>query len=930
MLALIQRHLYTFSILGAFLVIASCFGAQTASAETQFQFPNVANGSDWNFASKSPDPQLTWLFKNSGTEVANGKTTHILRTRYSGRNKGTRLRIYFTSQPQQVSVTMNVVTCELDAPFDFAGPVRVVLGGREVYRENTFAPKKADHYEKYRVYPSGGGARVNGSEGVVDSSDRFNQSPVCDNYGAYNVPIWVHRENCAPAQQLPGNKCANNGQETYTIDKTGNGNHAIGALNNKLDGKTFTIDFEDGFNQASDEYLTTDEVDTDTEPEMGREPQSGLWYADLDVDLYSNSDTAGPGGTYISPPESVMQRITFNVAGNNVTNVKGNTVIPKMGYRNTDTVESFSRYFGLQGNGGRETDYPGWGQKYAIPFGMACNDRSEYVKGKVIVYDPDVTGYGANYAMVFKRNPSNGNISRLSKDDYQLNGDDTQNVSWDNGKHGENNDIENNRIELTADGSNSVFYVKKMERGYQYMLAIVNPHYAGKLDPSSNVYSLKLPSDSIQGLVNCRYDLDPSITLTPSSFSAYGSTLTVSGSVTNTESSTLAGDHNWRISKAVYSSKPAGLARLDDEDSLLNPCLFIISKSGTGLGCDSGFYTGTYPDDTGTTIDDPVGPYPVGTYVCYMVSVKDPAWNGDENMWRHTQMMCSVAGVNPKIQVWGGDVNARGKIETTVSDITVGQNRRYGSWGEYSVFSSLKNFRMGSGAKLSNEDSDSGQRQWSDLSFANLSEPGVPLYGLFEGDLDPPATSLNGAVTHTGDLEVTSTDDLINKLMPGQSLATLTASGDLRKVFVITGNLKISGNLMYPEMVNAIRSIPNITIIANGGIVVGRNVTRIDTALDTTRLSTCDQVHNLASTNFFLPLTNNDLLKSDMCENRLQFNGPVSADKLFLYRTYDSNSGEAAEIFNLRASNILSSYVGNGPDVPVAVTNSVTELPPRF
>jgi len=109
-----------------------------------------------------------------------------------------------------------------------------------------------------------------------------------------------------------------------------------------------------------------------------------------------------------------------------------------------------------------------------------------------------------------------------------------------------------------------------------------------------------------------------------------------------------------------------------------------------------------------------------------------------------------------------------------------------------------------------------------------------------------------------------------------------------------------------------------------------------------------------------------------MCSEPLIFNGPVYADNLYLYRTggsrvpkgqldladynrgwknpdatspvIDSNDycegttcggtryalSAPAEVFNLRPDVFLSSFSGKVNGVPVATTDKITELPPRF
>ena len=329
-----------------------------------------------------------------------------------------------------------------------------------------------------------------------------------------------------------------------------------------------------------------------------------------------------------------------------------------------------------------------------------------------------------------------------------------------------------------------------------------------------------------------------------------------------------------------------------------------------------------------TNTDDSSGPDVVGTQTCYIARVQNPTSDaGDNTVWRNSGPVCAIAGITPKIQVWGGDVKASGAIQTTTTPITVGQNRLYGSWGEYGVFSGGANFEMASGAATANVPSNTGRQSLNFLTFANVSSPTT--FGEFSDNLATPMAIPPGAIIRNGDLPVNSLDNLIAQLMPGpgNDINSLVTNGDARKTFVINGRLTINGNLTYPGSVSTIRNIPGITIIATE-VVVGGGVTSIDPSIQAVRLSTCGDVHS--GTNYFQSLRTLNLLNSGVCGNKLQFNGAVVADKLYLYRTFDNVNGEPAETFNLRASNILSSYVGRGPAKPIATTNSVSETPPRF
>jgi hypothetical protein len=891
------------------LVVAAVGVSQMVQAQGNNQFPGVNTGSEWNFDNRSPDPRLTWLYKGSGpNEVINGTTTHILRNRSLGRNIGTTLRVYYAHRPQYVRISINVVDCQLDAPNPFDGRVYVDIGGNRVYNERTRAPLKADHWYEVREYVSQPTPkpwdRVTRPGGYfVDSSERFSQSPVCADYGGYTVPIWADKEGCN--DPAPGGKCNGVGNNTFTLDKT-SGSKNIGGTNTKLDGSTFTV----GFPGDDNNYGV-----------IGYDAGIGLYYADVDITLTADDDTD------VDP--DVMQRISFRVNANDVPRAdNGNNMNAKMGYRFSTPEEDASKYFGLQGNGGGNNEYGGYGQKFAIPFGVACTQNTQFDR-RVVIYDPDVTGYGPSYAAVFKRGPADPNdpnspivITRLTKGEYNLAAG--SNINWDNST--------NDRIELTAgNNSNSVFLIREMSKGYQYMLVIVNPS-ATSFPPSTNVWSVKLPSDSINGLINCRYNLEPHLNGVKSTFTAYGDTVNPHGWITNGEDDTFAtGNHEWRITKAVFPARPADLNRSSVLNSNDNepPCAFIQRLSGAPSSCVTAF-SATYPADSDETLNEGVGPVPIGTYVCYITSVRDPSWiPGDDAKWANSPMQCSVAGVKPKVQAWGYDTKATGRIKTSLSEFS---GRWYGSWGEYSVLSNNTNRNMASGnGLLGGVAAGTPQTFWSPLTFANdAATVGFCGFGCY-GGVTMPNVSVQDAVTAPGGGDYTvSSYAQLQTLLGG-------SKGKLR----VNGTLFITGDLIYPDSTTGIAGIPKIELIANDIVIAdepGANVTQIDPwliAVGTTgsngRVSTCSGARQGA--NYFVAMSSANLYggPSGICTNPLKFNSPIIADKVYLYRTYDEQNGaRAAETLNVRADNFLSSYVGGGTTQPVATTDAVIELPPRF
>lgn len=273
-------------------------------------------------------------------------------------------------------------------------------------------------------------------------------------------------------------------------------------------------------------------------------------------------------------------------------------------------------------------------------------------------------------------------------------------------------------------------------------------------------------------------------------------------------------------------------------------------------------------------------------------------------------MQCSVGGIKPKIRVSGFDLKAGGGIDTSLT--SQGANT-FGSWGEYGVFSNGVNTNMASGSGLLGG-SPFTQYQWSPLTFANTG-----FYGSFGGVLPP---ALSGVGNPIG----------------GTLGATVFGEGD-KRTLQYNGTLYITGNLTYPNAgisgtgYKSIKDIPEIKIIADN-IIIDPSVTQIDPWLIVRNangtfgnLSTCG---GASGVNGFKPFNTSALLNSGMCTNELKMNGPVAADQLYAYRTKDAPGDAWAEQFDLRASNFLSSYAGVNTARPVARTELITELPPRF
>lgn len=328
-----------------------------------------------------------------------------------------------------------------------------------------------------------------------------------------------------------------------------------------------------------------------------------------------------------------------------------------------------------------------------------------------------------------------------------------------------------------------------------------------------------------------------------------------------------------------------------------------------------------------------IGDVPVGTHICFALSVQPRSYN--DASWAHSQPICIVVGKKPKIQVWGGDVSARGNIETSTSvkDMS-GTTRTFGSWVEYGTFSAGTIDRFASGSGLNNGNPDNNQTAWSKLTFANKSETGEDMFGKYTAAGSFPSAPTIASFFGTGHTQqpigAGSVDVGSLAFTTGQPVQVRTAN-DLTitgsnlpagksVVILASGTVSIDGDINYTDgALGGVGDIPQVVIIANN-INIKDSVGRIDAWLVASgTINTCS---NLAG-----------VLTSNKCATPLVVNGPVVTNKIILNRTAGSDTGEhsgdPAETFNLRPDAFLWARLqasGNNK----AETVYSQELPPRF
>lgn len=304
-----------------------------------------------------------------------------------------------------------------------------------------------------------------------------------------------------------------------------------------------------------------------------------------------------------------------------------------------------------------------------------------------------------------------------------------------------------------------------------------------------------------------------------------------------------------------------------------------------------------------------------------------------------TDPVCVTVVKRPKVQVHGGDFNARGVITTSTSTIN---GKQYGSWGEYAVSATGTITNMSSGAGLAGG-AAVNTCALNALTFANVTSPATQCNASTKyGGYNSVAASTIEAIvarfpvsSSTQKLSANTDVAALNSGLTytaGATTISLSSSATVAKgkwviINAPTATVKINQNITYANGPFASSSdIPQIVIIAKT-IVITDNVTQVDAwliAKDGTGngvLKTCDAAGDEPKN-----------LSAAVCNKQLTINGPVSTDRILLYRTYGAGSGaltQAAEVFNLRPDAYLWATVRD-EDSGRIQTTTIKEVPPRF
>jgi len=384
-------------------------------------------------------------------------------------------------------------------------------------------------------------------------------------------------------------------------------------------------------------------------------------------------------------------------------------------------------------------------------------------------------------------------------------------------------------------------------------------------------------------------------------------------------------------------------------DNGVPPCSYF---SGGSTTCETVFNQGVTVPAWGyltRSINFTVPDDPAGTKYCFASSLfsstSEPVNDSDSTNggeYHHStfkrRVNCFVVSKKPKTQIHGNDlITGRATSDGTSNarnsrinaSISVKQNGTYGSWIEYGIFTSGSVVGVASGSAFQSSSINSGVScSYNTLTFANTARGGTSCSGglgnyknsrtipnvaaSFQTSNSTPIFSGVNSSTTSGVYKANGSTSIgnISSLRKGQWIV-LNAKGQ---------DVTINGNISYGNTsFTNLNEIPQLVIIARS-IKINSNVSNVDAWLVASEsIDTCADVFGS--------------LSSGVCSNPLTVNGPVMARALSLRRTAGSgtysNSGNPAEVFNLRADSYLWAYNRSASSNNVN-TDYVMEMPPRL
>ncbi len=492
-----------------------------------------------------------------------------------------------------------------------------------------------------------------------------------------------------------------------------------------------------------------------------------------------------------------------------------------------------------------------------------------------------------------------------------------------------------------TNGDNGVSLPSTLSDGQDYSWAAVNAAFNAMPTPQKNGYSWD--GDSRLGWFcyltqSSDFSLTPTISVNPT-ISESGGTATAISTVTN-GGTTASSSVNWQVTTFTLNPSDA-IPAAGTSTSGVTPESYYghgATKASSGTGVFQKNVTSPNPIPN---LNQTIGDYPVGTKLCYALSVQP--YNQNTTDWKHSLPSCITIAKRPKVHILGGDLivgtgTTSNIVTSTLTKTVSGKLLTFGSWGEYGAIASGTITSFGSGAGYAGGQASGAVCDASLLTFTNAgSGPSctvsTPKGGYANASLLP---DISSRLIATKDLGSNPTVNLASAITGSYSATgNVTVNGGTigaGKWIVInapTATVTIKSNIIYDPaaVLHSIADIPQVVIIANT-INIDGGVTQADTWLIATgaagNLNTCTQVTNP---------TIAGQLNAGICNQALTVNGPVVARHLYLYRTAGAGSGAASgdpsEVFNLRPDAYLwaTNYSISSGRLQTVTTK---ELPPRF
>jgi hypothetical protein len=898
------------------LVLVSIF-AVAVFAENDYDTPGITDNSlnIWNVSAQTPDGDLTYMFDNAGKYP--GLIRHLLKDANSGHIYETRVKVYYQTPPAVVTVnTTGYANMCFFRNNNINTRMRMSIGSTIVYDQVAYSEEqRISARTEFWKYDGNTGNRTLRTP-PTNNEFRDRESRVCRDIGGEAYTTTIYRERCGSRE----------GDSTCNGADTDN-NFSLGDYNESTETRynpAISSNCTGGTCRFGDRSFSAAWAPDGVN--MGYDPGTGLYFALVNVSISRNDINN----------EDNPNQIRFKL------NAPGSYAI---GHQRNDAGDAeFGQRFGLGNKIVVGDAEPNRGVKLALPFGMSCSASATTQSMTIGLYDADRDTFANTYMYVIERDPETDARRRIPVSEFSGGSrviPQTYRFIADTYTYNTGNAAVS-RVTFTA------------QKGMQYMFVVVNPGgQAGQSqEPGQNVFSVALPTDSIQGIVNCKYELQPMLDDIPQTFE-YSPNFRVHGYIQNNRvGAVVGGDREWQVNKLVFNARPANYPGAVMNNSS-NPCdRMKAGNTGYSPSCEV-LNAQTYPtsSDWDRNPYTEAANYPAGTYICFMTSIRQPRWDSTTTQWAHSAMKCSVSVKHPSLAVSYGDIRTGGSFGACSITLAgsnrglyhgiVGHNYSDGMQHSYVNGAALSTGTISSFASLS-VGPGSGVRGYFGRGPAT---PTSTFNGMFYGDvntagapsplrthcLSPTFEAGRYATTSSGATTVQT--HVLSGTNPNLVLGDITLGPNQRQVIRVTGSgtVQLNGNISYTGSATNIYALPQFVLLVdsqNINVVVRDHVTRLD-GIYAGQGSFYTCYSHAATTNGRF----DKWTTAAFCPSQLTVNGAViMGDRLYPYRTAGHNSAAdraPAEVFNLRPDILLSDYADGGT-TPSLSTSSQRELAPRY